>query len=72
MQSELPPSAKPLFVIVYAHKSHLSSFGTAKGYPVIACLANLPDHFWNGEDVGGGKIVGWLTLVRPPLNKLNT
>ena len=51
-----------LFVIVYADKSHLSSFETAKGSPVIACLANLPDHFWNGEDVGGGKIVGWLFI----------
>ena len=69
MQSKLPPNAKPLFVIVYADKSHLSSFGTAKGYHVIARLANLPDHFQNGEDVGGGQIVGW---VSPPLNKLNT
>ena len=70
-QSKLPPNAKPLFVIVYADKSRLSSFGTAKGYPVIARLANLPDHFRNGEDVGGGQIVGWLTIVSSPLNKLN-
>ena len=70
-QSKLPPNVKPLFVIVYADKSRLSSFGTAKGYPVIARLANLPDHFRNGEDVGGGQIVGWLTIVSSPLNKLN-
>ena len=68
MQSKLPPNAKPLFVIVYADKSCLSSFGTDKGYPVIVHLENLPDLIWNGEDVGGGHIVGWLTIVRPPLN----
>ena len=62
-QSKLPKNAKPLFLIIYADKSRLSSFGTAKGYSVIARLANLPDFFRNGEGIGGGEIVGWLPIV---------
>ncbi|KAF8837802.1 hypothetical protein BDN67DRAFT_991595 [Paxillus ammoniavirescens] len=49
--------------ILYADKSKLSSFGTVKGYPVIMCCANLPAHIRNGNDIGGGTVVGWLPIV---------
>lgn len=35
IQSKLPAGAVPLCIVFYADKSKLSSFGTAKGYPVI-------------------------------------
>ncbi|KAG2111909.1 uncharacterized protein F5147DRAFT_744606 [Suillus discolor] len=38
IQSQLPPGAKPLAYILYADKTKLSSFGTAKGYLVYAHL----------------------------------
>jgi hypothetical protein len=41
----------------------LSSFGTARGYPVIVCLANLPTDIHNGQGVGGSYVVGWLPIV---------
>ncbi|KAK0488236.1 hypothetical protein EDD18DRAFT_1359684 [Armillaria luteobubalina] len=63
VQSSLPPGGKPLAYILYADKTQLSSFGTAKGYPVIARIANLPDAIWNGKDWGGGTVVGWLPVV---------
>ncbi|PBK93072.1 hypothetical protein ARMGADRAFT_1030502 [Armillaria gallica] len=43
IQSSLPPGGKPLAYILYADKTRLSSFGTEKGYLVVACIANLPD-----------------------------
>ncbi|KAG1816991.1 hypothetical protein EV424DRAFT_1624504 [Suillus variegatus] len=61
--SQLPPDAKPLAFILYADKTRLSSFGTAKGYPVVARLANLPTDIWNGRGIGSGYIVGWLPIV---------
>ncbi|KAK0211611.1 hypothetical protein IW262DRAFT_1301552 [Armillaria fumosa] len=63
VQSSLPPGGKPLAYILYADKTQLSSFGTAKGYPVIAHIANLPDTIWNGKGWGGGTVVGWLPVV---------
>ena len=63
LQSCLPKGAKPLFFILYADKTWLSSFGTEKGYPVIARLANLPVDICNGEGIGGGQVVGWLPIV---------
>ncbi|KAG1745062.1 uncharacterized protein EDB91DRAFT_1080570 [Suillus paluster] len=63
-QSQIPPDAKPLAFILYADKSKLSSFGREKGYPVIACLANLPVTIRNGSGMGGGRVVGWLPLVK--------
>ena len=48
---------------VYADKSKLSTFGTQKGYPVIARCANLPVEIRNGNGLGGGRIVGWLPIV---------
>jgi hypothetical protein len=41
----------------------LSSFGTQKGYPVIARCANLPSEIRNGKGIGGGIVVGWLPIV---------
>ncbi|KAG1849777.1 hypothetical protein F4604DRAFT_1971059 [Suillus subluteus] len=38
VQSQLPPGGKPLAFILYADKTKLSSFGTVKGYPVVAHL----------------------------------
>ncbi|KAK0475391.1 hypothetical protein IW261DRAFT_1422226 [Armillaria novae-zelandiae] len=63
VQSSLPPGRKPLAYILYADKTHLSSFGTAKGYPVMARIANLPDAIRNGKGWGGGTVVGWLPIV---------
>ncbi|KAG1733838.1 hypothetical protein EDB19DRAFT_1896555 [Suillus lakei] len=63
-QSQLPHSAKPLAFILYADKTKLSSFGTAKGYPIVARLANLPTHIRNSQGMGGGYIVGWLPVVK--------
>ncbi|KAG1905761.1 uncharacterized protein F5891DRAFT_1125792 [Suillus fuscotomentosus] len=62
-QSRLPPDAKPLAFILYADKNKLSSFGTQKGYPIIARIANLPVEIWNGVGVAGGRVVGWLPIV---------
>ncbi|KAK7454067.1 hypothetical protein VKT23_011580 [Stygiomarasmius scandens] len=62
IQSSLPQNGKPLCILIYADKNKLSSFGTAKGYPVIARCANLPIDIRNG--VGpGGHIVGWHPIV---------
>lgn len=66
IQSKLPPGAEPLCFILYADKSKLSSFGTAKGYPVIARCANLPVEVRNGDGLGGGRVVGWLPVVSLP------
>ncbi|KAG1831971.1 hypothetical protein F4604DRAFT_1946273 [Suillus subluteus] len=63
-QSQMPPDAKPLAFILYADKAKLSSFGREKGYPVIARLANLPVAIRNGNGVGGGRVVGWLPLIK--------
>jgi len=41
----------------------LSTFGTKKGYPVIAWCANLPTKIRNGTGLGGGRVVGWLPIV---------
>ncbi|KAG1735009.1 hypothetical protein EDB19DRAFT_1910856 [Suillus lakei] len=53
-QSQLLHSAKPLIFILYADKTKLSSFGTAKGYPIVARLVNLPTHIRNSQGMGGG------------------
>jgi hypothetical protein len=65
-QSKLPKSIdnKLLPFILYADKAKLSSFGTQKGYPVVARLANVVISLRNGSDWGGGQIVGWLPVVR--------
>ncbi|KAG1904216.1 uncharacterized protein F5891DRAFT_1126635 [Suillus fuscotomentosus] len=58
IQSRLPQNldAAPFCFILYADKTRLSSHGTVKGYPVVACCANLPVHIQNGEGIGGGRV----------------
>ena len=63
-QSRIPTGANPLCFVLYADKTRLSSFGTAQGYPVIARCANLPSNIRNGNGFGGGRVVGWLPIVR--------
>ncbi|KAG1787900.1 hypothetical protein EV424DRAFT_1550918 [Suillus variegatus] len=63
VQSQLPPGGKPLAFILYADKTRLSSFSTAKGYPVVARLANIPTDIRNGRGIGSGYVVGWLPIV---------
>ncbi|KAG1804751.1 uncharacterized protein HD556DRAFT_1532868 [Suillus plorans] len=55
VQSQLPRDAKPLAFILYADKTRLSSFGTVKGYLVVARLANLPTDIRNGRGVAEDK-----------------
>jgi hypothetical protein len=59
------PDGKPLGIILWADKDKLSSFGTQKGYPVIARLANLDGEIRNGVSFGGGRIVGLIPIVGP-------
>lgn len=62
-QSKLPPGAVPLCFVIYADKTKLSSFGSKKGYPVFARIANLPKDLRNGRGYTGGRLVGWLPVV---------
>ena len=55
---------------LYADKSKLSSFGTQKGYPVMARIVNLPVKIRNGKGVGGAWVVGWLPVVRLTTSRL--
>ena len=59
----MPSGGKPLGIILFADKSKLSSFGTQKGYPVIARIANLDVGVRNGIGPGGGQVVGFLPIV---------
>ncbi|KAJ7919809.1 hypothetical protein B0H13DRAFT_1988027 [Mycena leptocephala] len=65
VQSKLPASkdAKACFYILYADKAKLSSFGTQKGYPIIARLGNIFIGLRNSTEWGGGQIVGWLPVI---------
>ncbi|KAJ7509461.1 hypothetical protein B0H11DRAFT_2168801 [Mycena galericulata] len=65
-QSAIPdhPAAKPLGLILYADKSKLSTFGTEKGYPVIARIANIRVHIRNSTQFGGGQVVGHQPVVK--------
>ncbi|KAJ7278682.1 hypothetical protein C8J57DRAFT_1434112 [Mycena rebaudengoi] len=66
VQSKLPndKAAKSCPYILYADKSKLSSFGTQKGYPVVARLANTVVSIRNSNGCwGGGQIVGWLPVI---------
>ncbi|KAI0368253.1 hypothetical protein BV20DRAFT_1084963 [Pilatotrama ljubarskyi] len=63
IQSALPIGGSPLCYIVYADKTRLSSFGTQKGYPIMARIANLPAEIRNGTGYGGGQVVGFLPVV---------
>ena len=70
-KSSLPEDAKMLCLELYADKTQLSSFGTEKGYPVMARIANLPVNIRNGKGYVGSRVVGWLPVVRftPPAFK---
>ena len=63
MKFKLPEDSKLLCILLYADKTRLSSFGTAKAHPVIARCANLPIEIRNGEEFDGGRVVGWLPIV---------
>ncbi|KAF8971925.1 hypothetical protein BDZ97DRAFT_1901552 [Flammula alnicola] len=63
-QSRIPEGGQPLCILLYADKTQLTSFGTAKGYPVLARCANLPVELRNGKGVAGGRLVGWLPIVK--------
>ncbi|TFK20456.1 hypothetical protein FA15DRAFT_646974 [Coprinopsis marcescibilis] len=63
IEATLPSDGTPLGIILYADKTELSSFGTAKGYPVYAKIANLQSDVRNGKGLGGGQLVGWLPVV---------
>ncbi|KAF8136888.1 hypothetical protein K438DRAFT_2120589 [Mycena galopus ATCC 62051] len=56
-------NAKLCPYIIYADKSKLSSFGTQKAYPIIARLSNMVVGIRNGNEWGGGQIVGELPVV---------
>ncbi|KAG1759607.1 hypothetical protein EDD22DRAFT_849145 [Suillus occidentalis] len=56
-QSKIPSDGKPLAFVLYADKAKLSSFGRAKGYPIVVWYANLPAAVCNGEGLGGGQVV---------------
>ena len=49
--------------MLYADKTRLSSFGTAKGYPVMLGIANFAMPIRNGIGLGSARIVGWLPCV---------
>jgi len=67
MKSSLPEDAKMVCLEIYADKTQLSSFGKAKGYPVMARILNLPVEVRNSDGVGGARVVGWLPVVRSKL-----
>ena len=59
----LPEDTKMVCLELYANKTQLSSFGTKKGYPVRAHIANLPVKMRNGEGLGGSRVIRWLPIV---------
>ncbi|KAG2741161.1 hypothetical protein P692DRAFT_201727134 [Suillus brevipes Sb2] len=69
IQSSLPDNGVPFALILYADKTHLTSSGHVKAYPVIARCANLPVHIRNGDGIGGGRVVGWLPIVPTDSNE---
>ncbi|KAI0686029.1 hypothetical protein BC835DRAFT_1530148 [Cytidiella melzeri] len=54
---------KPLGIILWADKTKLSTFGTQKGHPIVARIANLDEKVRNGIGVGGGRIVGLVPVI---------
>ncbi|KAI0684868.1 hypothetical protein BC835DRAFT_1291935 [Cytidiella melzeri] len=54
---------KPLVIILWADKTKLSTFGTQKGHPIVARIANLDEKVRNGIGVGGGRIVGLVPVI---------
>ncbi|XP_006461651.1 hypothetical protein AGABI2DRAFT_70673 [Agaricus bisporus var. bisporus H97] len=68
-QSKLPPNATPIALSIYADKAKLSTFSTAKGYPIIARFGNIQTSIRNSDGVGGGRVVGWLPIVHEDTNE---
>ncbi|KAF8884449.1 hypothetical protein BD779DRAFT_1674068 [Infundibulicybe gibba] len=64
VQSKLPPGGKPLAILLYADKTKLSTFGSQKGYPIIAQLLNLPSHIRNSAGLGGSRVVGFIPILK--------
>ncbi|KAH9850401.1 hypothetical protein C2E23DRAFT_735177 [Lenzites betulinus] len=62
-ENKLPPEACPLGYEIYADKTRLSSFGTQKGYPIMARVANLPSNIRKGTGFGGAEVVGFLPIA---------
>lgn len=56
----IPRSTKEFYIIIYANKTKLSSFGMEKGY--LAHCANLPVLICYRKRIGG-RLVGWLFIV---------
>ncbi|KAG1775238.1 hypothetical protein EV702DRAFT_1180452 [Suillus placidus] len=69
IQSSLPNNGVPFAFILYADKTHLTSSGHVKAYPVIAHCANLPVHIRNSDGIRGGRVVGWLPIVPTDSNE---
>ncbi|KAG1730266.1 uncharacterized protein EDB91DRAFT_1239125 [Suillus paluster] len=63
LQSLLPENGVPFAFILYADKTHLSSAGTVKAYPVITRCGNLPVNIRNVNGPGGGCLVGWCVMA---------
>ncbi|KAG1738198.1 hypothetical protein EDB19DRAFT_1983664 [Suillus lakei] len=63
LQTSLPHNGAPFAFILYADKTHLSSAGAVKAYPVITRCGNLPVEIRNVDGPGGGRLVGWLPIV---------
>ncbi|KAG1891827.1 uncharacterized protein F5891DRAFT_1131475 [Suillus fuscotomentosus] len=62
IQSSLLNNSVLFAFILYTDKTHLTSSGHVKAYPVITHCANLPVHIRNGDGIGGGHVVGWLPI----------
>lgn len=62
--TEIDASAKPLSIVLWSDKSKLSSFGTQKGHPIVMRIGNLPSKIRNGTGLGGGRVVGFIPIVR--------
>ena len=54
---------KLLCYTLYADQTRLSPFGTAKGYPVVARIANIKENIRNDSGLKGGQVVEWLPVV---------
>ncbi|RDX39862.1 hypothetical protein OH76DRAFT_1367092 [Lentinus brumalis] len=63
IETSLPEDGYAVAFILYADKTRLSSFGSQKGYPIVARLANIDAEIRNGDGYGGGQVVGFLPIV---------
>lgn len=66
MQSNIPEDGYLLGYTLYADKTRLSSFGSQKGYPIMARIVNLPPELRNSDKYGGMQVVGFLPIVSTP------